>query len=60
MRTYPNFPSKFITKCRLAFVTRHCCPLLSLYDDSKYFVYAGSTAGTQFLESSVGRSEIVP
>jgi len=47
-----------ITKYRFSFVTGHCCPLLSLYNDSNVSACAASTAGTHFLGSCVGRSEI--
>jgi hypothetical protein len=60
-----SFRTESITKYTLTFDITRCCPLQStpvpsLCNGSSVSATAGSTAGTDFLESRVGRLAIVP
>jgi len=60
-----KFPTESITKYTPTFGITRCfphqsIPLPSLCNGSSVSATAGSTAGTDFLESRVGRSAIVP
>jgi hypothetical protein len=60
-----NFPDLVIRKYTLNFGITCCCPLQniplpSLCNGSSVSATAGSTSGTDFLESLIGRSTIVP
>jgi hypothetical protein len=60
-----SFRNESIMKYTLTFGITHCCPLqsiplLSLCKGSSISATAGSTVGTDFLESRVGQSVIVP
>jgi hypothetical protein len=60
-----SFRTESITKYTLTFGITRCCPLKSipfpsLCNGSSVSATAGSTAGTDFLESRIGRSAIVP
>jgi hypothetical protein len=62
---FKSFRTESITKYRLIFGITRCCPLQSfplpsLCNGSSLSAIAGSTVGTEFFESRVGRPAIIP